>query len=64
MQFFLGSDKEEGNDSESEDDGPNLKQLRHGQTVGKKTKSKERQIVAAKAILKKVNSIVYMSLQN
>lgn len=54
VQFFLGRDKDDEKDSESEDEGPDLKQLRHGQQVGKKTKSKERQIAAAKAILKKV----------
>lgn len=55
VQFFLGRDKDEENDSESEDEGPDIKQLRHGQTVGKKTKSKERQLKSAKAILKKVH---------
>ena len=54
VQFFIGRDKDDENDSESEDEGPDLKQLRHGQLVGKKTKSKERQIAAAKAMLKKV----------
>jgi protein SDA1 len=55
VQFFLGRDKDDEKDSESEDEGPDLKQLRHGQQVGKKTKSKERQVAAAKAILKKVH---------
>jgi hypothetical protein len=54
VQFFLGREKEEEDDSEDDNEAPNLKQLRHGLTVGKKTKSKERQIMAAKAILKKV----------
>lgn len=54
VQFFIGRDKDDEKDSESEDEGPDLKQLKHGQQVGKKTKSKERQIAAAKAMLKKV----------
>ena len=54
VQFFLGRDKEDDKDSESDDDGPDLKQLRHTQQVGKKKKSKERQIEAAQALLKKV----------
>jgi hypothetical protein len=55
VQFFLGRDKDDEKDSDSDgDDGPNLKQLRHTQQVGKKTKSKERQIAAAQAFLKKV----------
>lgn len=53
VQFFLGRDKDDEKDSESDDDGPDMQQLRHAKTVGKKTKSKERQIAAAKAILKK-----------
>ena len=54
VQFFLGRDKDNDKDSESDDDGPDLKQLRHSQQLGKKKKSEERQIEAAKAILKKV----------
>jgi len=56
IQFFLGRDKdEEEKDSDFEgDDLPDLKKLRHGKDVGKKTKSKERQIAAAKALIKKV----------
>jgi hypothetical protein len=54
VQFFLGRDKDDDDDSEPDDDGPDLKQLRHGQQVGKKTKSRERQITAAKALLKRV----------
>ena len=58
VQFFLGRDKdEEDKDSDDEDeDLPDLKKLRHAKEVGKKTKSKERQIAAAKALLKKVLS--------
>jgi hypothetical protein len=54
VQFFMGKDSDDDKDSESEDDLPDLKALRHGQLVGKKTKSKERQIALAKAVLKKV----------
>jgi protein SDA1 len=54
IQFFLGRDKDEDKGSESESEGPDLKHLQHGQQVGKKTKSKERQIAAAKALLRKV----------
>jgi protein SDA1 len=54
VQFFLGRDKDDDKDSESDDDGPDLRQLRHSQLTGKKKKSKERQIEAAKALLKKV----------
>ena len=57
VQFFLGHDQENDKESESEDDGPDLKQLRHGQQVGKKKKSKERQIAAAKALVKKVRQL-------
>jgi protein SDA1 len=58
VRFFLGRDKdEEDKDSSGEDnDLPDLKKLRHGKEVGKKTKSKERQIAAAHALLKKVLS--------
>lgn len=58
VQFFLGREKdEEEKDSEDEeDDLPDLKKLRHGKDVGKKTKSKERQIAAAKALIKKVQN--------
>ena len=54
VQFFLGRDQDDEKDSESDDEGPDLKKLQHGQQIGKKKKSKERQIAAAKAILKKV----------
>ena len=54
VQFFLGRDKKEQEESESEDEGPDLKQLQHAHEVGKKKKSKERQLAAAKALLKKV----------
>lgn len=55
VQFFMGKDNEEDKDSDDDDDLPDLKALRHGQQVGKKTKSKERQLALAKAILKKVS---------
>ena len=54
VQFFLGTDKDDEKDSDSDDDIPDVKQLQHGQQVGKKSKSKDRQIAAAKALLKKV----------
>ena len=54
VQFFLGGDKDDEKDSSSEDEGPDLKQLKHGLQVNKKTKGKERQIAAAKAVLRKV----------
>ena len=54
VQFFLGGDKDDAKDSDSDDDLPDVKRLQHGQQVGKKSKSKDRQIAAAKAILKKV----------
>jgi protein SDA1 len=55
VRFFLGRDKdEEEEDSGEEDNLPDLKKLRHGKEVGKKTKSKERQIAAAHAFIKKV----------
>jgi hypothetical protein len=54
VQFFMGKDDDEDKDSDGDDDLPDLKALRHGQLVGKKTKSKERQLALAKAILKKV----------
>jgi len=53
VQFFLGREKDDDKDSDSEDEGPDLKKLRHSGKVGKHTKSKERQIEAAKALLKK-----------
>lgn len=49
----MGRDNDEDKDSDSDDELPDLKALRHGQQVGKKTKSKERQIALAKAALKK-----------
>jgi protein SDA1 len=55
VQFFLGKDKDEEKDSESEDDVPDLKKLQHSRTVGKTRKSKERQIEAARALLKKAS---------
>jgi protein SDA1 len=54
VQFFLGTDKDDEKDSDSDDDIPDVKRLQHGQQVGKKSKSKDRQIAAAKALLKKV----------
>lgn len=54
VQFFLGRDKDDEKDSDSDDDLPDMKRLQHGQQVGKKSKSKERQLAAAKALLKKV----------
>jgi protein SDA1 len=54
VHFFLGRDNDDEKDSDSEDEVPDLKKLRHGQQVGKKTKSRDRQIAAAKALLKKV----------
>jgi protein SDA1 len=55
VQFFLGRDKDEEKDSDSDDDLPDMKRLKHGQQVGKKSKSKDRQLAAAKALLKKVH---------
>jgi len=54
VQFFLGRDKDDEKDSDSDDDVPDVKRLQHGQKVGKKSKSKERQLAAATALLKKV----------
>jgi protein SDA1 len=54
VQFFLGRDKDDAKDSDSDDDLPDVTRLQHGQQVGKKSKSKDRQIAAAKALLKKV----------
>lgn len=62
VQFFLGREKDDDNDSDPEKDGPDLKQLRHGQQVGKKSKSRDRQIAAAKALLKKVISLLFKGL--
>jgi protein SDA1 len=58
VRFFLGRDKDEEEKDSSDEDNelPDLKKLRHGKEVGKKTKSKERQIAAAHALLKKVLS--------
>jgi protein SDA1 len=54
VQFFLGRDHDDEKDDDSDEDNvPDLKQLRHAKEVGKKTKSKERQLAAAKASLKK-----------
>jgi protein SDA1 len=55
VQFFMGRNNDDDKDSDSEDDLPDMKSLRHAQEVGKKTKSKERQIALAKAVLKKVS---------
>lgn len=62
VQFFLGRDKDDEKDSDSDSDGdlPDMKRLQHGQQVGKKSKSKERQLAAAKALLKKV----FVTLRN
>lgn len=60
VQFFLGQDSGDENDSDREDKGPDLKRLRHGKQVNKKTKSKERQVAAAKAFLKKVVFIFWL----
>jgi hypothetical protein len=57
VQFFMGKDHEDEKDSDDDDDLPDLKALRHGQLVGKKTKSKERQLALAKAVLKKVSHV-------
>jgi len=64
VRFFLGRDTDEGEkDSDEEgDDLPDLKKLRHGKEVGKKTKSRERQIAAAKALIKKVLESPFASL--
>jgi protein SDA1 len=56
VQFFLcrDTDKDEKDSSDEDGDLPDLKKLRHGKEVGRKTKSKERQIAVAKAMLRKV----------
>lgn len=53
VHFFLGSD-EDKDDSESEDEGPDIKKLLHQRQINKKTKSNDAQMDKAKKKAKKV----------
>ncbi|KAG8836235.1 Severe Depolymerization of Actin [Serendipita sp. 399] len=55
LHFFLGSD-EEDDDSESEDEGPDIKALQHRREVNKKTKSSDRRLARAEQTIKKKNN--------
>lgn len=58
IHFFLGEDDDgEGSDSESEDEGPDMKALQHQRGVKKKTRSGEKKFAKAGKIAKKVNCI-------
>lgn len=52
LQFFLGHN-EDDEDSDDEDELPNIRALQHKQTVSKKTKSKAKQMEKTLATLKK-----------
>ncbi|KAG8757666.1 Severe Depolymerization of Actin [Serendipita sp. 396] len=52
LHFFLGSD-EEDEDSESEDEAPDIRALQHRREINKKTKSGERKIAKAEHVAKK-----------
>ncbi|KAG0359860.1 Protein SDA1 [Gamsiella multidivaricata] len=52
LQFFLGNNEDDG-DSEDEDELPDIKAMQHKQNVGKKTKSKAKQMEKMMSTLKK-----------
>ncbi|KAF9161929.1 Protein SDA1 [Mortierella sp. AD011] len=52
LQFFLGNN-EDGDESEDEDELPDIKAMQHKQNVSKKTKSKAKQMEKMVATLKK-----------
>jgi protein SDA1 len=55
IHFFLGEDDDgAGSDSESEDEGPNMKALQHQRGIKKKTVSGEKKFAKAGKIAKKV----------
>jgi len=56
VHFFLGEEDEE-DDSESEDEGPNMKALQHQRGINKKTKSGEKKFAKAGKLAKKVCGI-------
>ncbi|EJU05990.1 SDA1-domain-containing protein [Dacryopinax primogenitus] len=51
--FFLGSEDDDEPCSEEEDEGPDIKQLKHQRLVKKKTRSEDRKIAKAVKIAKK-----------
>lgn len=53
LHFFLGSDDDK-DESEEEDEGPDLRKLAHQRQINKKTKGTEAQLTRAKKKAKKV----------
>jgi protein SDA1 len=56
VHFFLGDDDEGAEESESEDEGPDLRRLEHQSTIKKKKKGDRNRMARATATVSKVRS--------